>query len=99
MANDNLSQAFETNHIEEIKRNQKENNSLLKNLVTNYDEKQTEAVNTKNIFTNETTDFSIYYCLSESITACENAIKEKPSRELALVKTKLQEALFWLNEA
>ena len=99
MLNDNLSKAYEVNHIEDIKRNQKENNVLLKNLVEKYDEKQTETITTKNIFANETVDFSLYYCLSESLTACENAIKAKPSRELALVKTKLQEALFWLNEA
>ena len=96
--NDNLSKVYEVNHIEDIKRNQKENNSLLKNLVTNYDEKQGEILMSK-IQSNENPEFPIYYCLSESLTACENAIKAKPSRELALVKTKLQEALFWLNEA
>ena len=92
-------QAKERDFIASIKSNIEENNWLVKNLVKNYDEKQTETVTMKNVLTNETTDFSLYYCLSESLTACENAIKAKPSRELALVKTKLQEALFWLNEA
>ena len=95
--NDNLSRAYEVNHIDDIKRNQKENNSLLKNLVTNYDEKQGEILMVK-IQNDPNPEFPIYYCLSESLTACENAIKAKPSRELSLVKTKLQEALFWLNE-
>ena len=95
--NDKLSKAYEVNHLNDIKRNQKENNSLLKNLVTNYDEKQ-DKILMSNIQNNENPEFPIYYCLSESLTACENAIKVKPNRELALVKTKLQEALFWLNE-
>jgi len=43
-------------------------------------------------------DFGLYYCLSETIEQCNRAMKERPSRELSLVKTKLQEALFWLNE-
>ena len=43
-------------------------------------------------------DFSLYYCLSETLEQCNRAISEKPSRELSLVKTKLQEALFWLHE-
>ncbi len=42
--------------------------------------------------------FSLHYCLSETIEQCERFIKEKPGRESALVKTKLQEALHWLNE-
>ena len=95
--NDNLSKAYEVNHIEDIKKKQKDNNSLLKNLVTNYDEKQGEVLMNK-IQNDANPEFPIYYCLSESLTACENAIKSKPSRELALVKTKIQEALFWLNE-
>lgn len=44
-------------------------------------------------------DFSLYYCLTETIDQCYRAMEEKSSRELSLVKTKLQEALFWLNEA
>ena len=43
-------------------------------------------------------DFSLYYCLSETLEQCNRAITEKPSRELSLVETKLQEAIFWLHE-
>jgi hypothetical protein len=47
----------------------------------------------------QSVDFGVYYCLSETLDQCDRAMKEKPSRELSLVKTKLQEALFWLNES
>ena len=43
-------------------------------------------------------DFALYYCLSETIEQCDRVMKENPSREISLVKTKLQEAIFWLNE-
>lgn len=43
-------------------------------------------------------DFGLSYCLHESLEQCERAIKEKPTRELALVKTKIQEALHWLYD-
>ena len=43
-------------------------------------------------------DFSLHYCLTETMTQLERCIKEKPSRELALVKTKLQEAIFWASQ-
>lgn len=44
-------------------------------------------------------DFGLLYCLSESLTQVERCIAEKPSRELSLVKTKLQEALFWAMQS
>lgn len=47
----------------------------------------------------EPADFSLYYCLSESLTQLERKMAEKPSRELSLVKTKLQEALYWAEQA
>ena len=44
-------------------------------------------------------DFGLFYCLSESLTQLERCIAEKPSRELSLVKTKLQEAIFWARHS
>ena len=44
-------------------------------------------------------DFGLFYCLSESLTQLERCIAEKPSRELSLVKTKLQEAIFWARQS
>ena len=44
-------------------------------------------------------DFAVHYCLAETINQVERLIKEKPSRELALAKTKLQEAYFWASQA
>jgi len=42
-------------------------------------------------------DFGLFYTLSETLKQCDMVMKEKPSREISLVKTKLQEALFWLK--
>jgi hypothetical protein len=44
-------------------------------------------------------DFGLFYCLSESLWQIERCIAEKPSRELSLVKTKLQEAMFWARQS
>jgi len=44
-------------------------------------------------------DFGLFYCLSESLTQLERVISEKPSRELSIVKTKLQEAIFWARQS
>ncbi len=44
-------------------------------------------------------DFGLFYCLSESLEQVERCITEKPSRELSLVKTKLQEAMFWARQS
>lgn len=46
----------------------------------------------------QTPDFSLFYCLAESLAQVERAISEKPSRELSLVKTKIQEAIFWADQ-
>jgi len=47
----------------------------------------------------EPADFSLYYCLSEALSQLDRKMAEKPSRELSLVKTKLQEALYWAEQA
>lgn len=44
-------------------------------------------------------DFGLFYCLSESLTQVERCLAEKPSEELLLAKTKLQEAIFWARQA
>lgn len=51
------------------------------------------------LLNDEPADFSLFYCLSETLEQCERVINEKPGREIALVKTKLQEAFFWLKLA
>lgn len=42
---------------------------------------------------------SLFWCLQEVLKVCDLAMSKKPSRELALVKTKLQEAEFWLDKS
>jgi hypothetical protein len=44
-------------------------------------------------------DFSVYYCLRESLKQIERALSEKPSAEMTLCKRKLQEAMLWATEA
>lgn len=95
----NLQKSEEFNAIHAIKKNQKENNFYLNQLVIDYNKKQKDDILIENIFKNESYEFILYYCISESLNACENAIAQNKSRELSLVRTKLQEALFWLNES
>ena len=51
-----------------------------------------------NLFEKQAPDFGLSYCLNEAMEQLERCIKEKPSRELSLVKTKLQEAYFWSSQ-
>ena len=65
-----------------------------------HQEKETGMVSLDDGFLNkQPSDFGLFYCLSESITQLERCISEKPSRELSLVKTKLQEAIFWARQS
>lgn len=78
------------------------NNGLLK--LSNDFEKQQEKENERVTLGNgeldaQSSDFGLFYCLSESLIQTERCISEKPSRELALVKTKLQEAIFWAKQS
>jgi len=43
-------------------------------------------------------DFSLHYCINDAMEQCDRMMNERPSRELSLVKTKLQEARHWLTE-
>lgn len=47
---------------------------------------------------NESPDFGLSYCLHEALEQCERVIKEKPGRNIALIKTKIEEALHWLYD-
>ena len=63
-------------------------------------EKETARISLDDGYLNkQTSDFSLNYCLSETMEQLERAMKEKPSRELSLVKTKLQEASYWASQA
>lgn len=87
--------------VESIKNFQNLQKAAIETLHQSFDESQLvegkdhmEQVREKT-----TAEFSLYYTLYEAISCCDDVIKEKPSREVSLAKTKLQEALFWLNEA
>ncbi len=65
-----------------------------------HQEKETGNVSLDDGFLNkQPSDFGLFYCLAESLTQLERCIAEKPSRELSLVKTKLQEAIFWARQS
>lgn len=71
----------------------------LTNQFQEHQEKKTGKVSLDNGFIdNQPSDFGLHYCLTETMVQLERCIKEKPSRELALVKTKLQEARFWATQ-
>lgn len=77
-------------------------NNGLSDLVSKFQEQQRMAgvVSLDNgSLDNETSDFSLFYCLSESLSQLERCIAEKPSRELSIAKTKLQEAIFWARQS
>lgn len=40
---------------------------------------------------------SLVECISLALTEVEGQMDERPSRELALVRTKLEEAMFWAS--
>lgn len=64
-----------------------------------HQQKKTGVISLDNGFLEkQPSDFGLFYCLSESLIQVERCIAEKPSRELALVKTKLQEAIFWAKQ-
>lgn len=46
----------------------------------------------------EPPDFGLFYFLSEALEQVERCIDQKPCREYSIVKTKLQEAMFWIKE-
>lgn len=48
--------------------------------------------------TNVPLGYNLLYLLKEALSETESSIKERPNRELSLVKTKIQEALFWATE-
>jgi len=62
-------------------------------------EKETGRVSLDDGFLNQQpSDFGLFYCLTETMAQLDRCMKEKPSRELSLVETKLQEALFWASQ-
>lgn len=71
----------------------------LKMEVQDHQKKETGMISLSDGFlTKQNADFSLYYCLSETLEQLERCIKEKPSRELSLAKTKIQEAIFWIDQ-
>lgn len=75
----------------------------IENISSDFQERQKEetgSVSLDNGFLDrQPSDFAVHYCLAETINQVERLIKEKPSRELALAKTKLQEAYFWASQS
>jgi len=74
----------------------------LENLTNQFQEHQKEETGRVSLddgfLDKQPSDFGLHYCLTETMTQLERCIAEKPSRELALVKTKLQEAHFWASQ-
>lgn len=78
-------------------------NNGLENLINQFQEQQENETGTVSLddgfLDKQPSDFGLHYCLTETMEQLERCIKEKPCRELALVKTKLQEAYFWASQA
>lgn len=93
--------------FEQLKNDYKNAQEVFKNGLDNlrsdfqeHQEKETGRVSLDDGFlSKQPFDFSLNYCLSETMEQLDRAIREKPSRELSLVKTKLQEASFWASQA
>ena len=74
----------------------------IENISSDFQERQKEEIGSVSLdngfLDRQPSDFGLHYCLTETMKQLERCIKEKPSRELALVKTKLQEAYFWASQ-
>ena len=71
--------------------------------IGDFQERQKEEIGSVSLdngfLDRQPSDFGLHYCLTETLMQLERCIKAKPSRELALAKTKLQEACFWASQS
>ena len=75
----------------------------IENISSDFQERQKEEIGSVSLdngfLDRQPSDFGLHYCLTETMHQLERCIKEKPSRELSLAKTKLQEACFWVSQS
>lgn len=88
-----------TQVIHDIKKLYEERKSILENAFKEFDTKIEPSKDHFEQVRNKTNPrFGLTYTLDAALKAVEVCISETPSRELSIIKTKIQEAIHWIDE-